>query len=182
MPFHVIEDRLLDVKERPGVRPGNGDTLRRRLGYAETLRELRRADYYALDLNVDNPDEALELARDMAEHTNQFVNPNKHAYEVRTLDQRPAGASESGDRVVSVLVTDPADSSPAGILSSLRSIADYGEQVRAVRRGVLWTLRLAADSDEQARGMAEDITVTRSQHQGLLMNPHFQKYEMWVGA
>ena len=158
------------------------NTLRRRLGYAETLRELRRADYYALDLNVDNPDEALELARDMAEHTNLFVNPNKHAYQVRLAQERGAEGSGNGERVVSVLVTDPADSSPAGILNSLRAAPDYGEQVQGVRTGVLWTLRLLADSEQRAREMAEDITVTRSQSQGLLLNPHFQQYEMWMGA
>lgn len=33
-----------------------------------------------------------------------------------------------------------------------------------------------------ARAMAEEIAITRSQSQGILMNPHFQEIEVWPGA
>ncbi len=158
------------------------NAIRRRLGYAETLAELHRADYYCLELETAGADEALGLVRDMAEHTNLFVNPNKHAFHVRLLDDRGKPVEGNGNKTVNVLVTDPADASPAGILSSLRGMAAYGDAVTAVRNGVLWTMRLTADSDERALEMTEDITVTRSQSQGVLLNPHFQKYEVWMGS
>ncbi|MCD6360328.1 MAG: phosphoribosylformylglycinamidine synthase subunit PurS [Armatimonadetes bacterium] len=158
------------------------NAIRRRLGYADTLAELRRADYYCLDLDVDDPDAALEMVRDMAERTNLFVNPNKHAFTVCLLDERGRAVEDNGTYTVNVLVTDPADASPAGILKSLQEMAAYGDKVQSVRRGVLWTMRLVADSEERAIAMAEDITVTRSQDQGLLMNPHFQDYEIWTGT
>ena len=127
------------------------NAIRRRLGYADTLAELRRADYYCLDLDVDDPDAALEMVRDMAERTNLFVNPNKHAFTVRLLDERGRAVEDDGTHTVNVLVTDPADASPAGILKSLQEMAAYGDKVQSVRRGVLWTMRLVADSEERAR-------------------------------
>ena len=64
--------------------------LRRRMGFEGVLTSLARADYYRLELAVDTPEEALALARDLAENTNVFVNPNKHVYEARTGTQAAA--------------------------------------------------------------------------------------------
>ncbi len=63
-------------------------SIRRRLGYNEVLKELRRSDYYSLDLNTTDPQVANELAHELAEKTNLFVNPNKHSYEVRSAQDR----------------------------------------------------------------------------------------------
>lgn len=158
------------------------NTIRRRLGYGERLVNLRRADYYRLDLDLEDPQAALAMVREMAERTNLFVNPNKHSFTVRTRQERGQPVAGNGAWTVNVLVTDPADTSPAGILAALQAIPAYGDTVLKVQRGVLWTMKLMAESEQQAVQMAEDITVTRSQSRGLLMNPHFQTYEMWVGT
>jgi len=157
------------------------NTIRRRLGYADTLADFRRADYYCLDIDAEGVSAALAMVREMAERTNLFVNPNKHAFTVRPIEERGGPVEGEGTHTVNVLVTDPADSSPAGILGALQGMDAYGQVVQGVRRGVLWTMKLVADSEQQAMEMAEDITVTRSQSQGLLMNPHFQECEMWAG-
>ena len=39
-----------------------GLALRRRMGYDDVLKELRRSDYYSLDLQVDDPAAAQQLA------------------------------------------------------------------------------------------------------------------------
>ena len=156
------------------------NAIRRRLGYADELQVLQRADYYRLTLDVADRDAAEGLVRRMAERTNLFVNPNKHTYEVRFPEDH-AGAAEDGHYVVHVLVTSPDDTSGAETASSLQSHHGY-PQVQGVETGVLWTMRLVADSEARAREIAEDITVTRSQGQGILMNPHFQEYEVWMGA
>lgn len=158
------------------------NTVRRRLGYADTLAELHRADYYCIDVAGDDADAALSLVRDMAERTTLFVNPNKHAYHVRLLEDRGKPVEGNGDKTVNVLITDPADASPAGILSSLQAREDCGDAAQGVRSGVLWTMRLSAPSDEEALRMAEDITITTSQNHGVLMNPHFQECEFWAGS
>lgn len=157
------------------------NAIRRRLGYADRLLELQRADYYRLELDVPDRAAAEALARELAEETNLFVNPNKHVFEVRFPEDRAGGAPAPGEQVVSVLVTTPDDTSGAGIAATLRGPRGY-DAVSAVETGVLWTLRLKADSPEAARAMAEEIAITRSQSQGILMNPHFQEIEMWMGA
>ncbi len=158
------------------------NAIRRRLGYADVLTSLRRADYYRLDLEAGDRSQAEELARELAEETNLFVNPNKHVYEVRFPEDRGGDGATDGEYDVSVLVTNPDDATGAGILSALQGRLGYGGRVVGVETGVLWTMRLAADSAEQAREMAEDITVTRSQSKGILINPHFQDCEIRLGC
>ncbi len=157
-----------------------GNAIRRRLGYEDVLSALDRADYYSIDFDVEDRATAEELASEMAEETNLFVNPNKHVFELRNPENRGANANVDGEWLVNVLVTSPDDSSGEGIASALQGRLGY-EQVASVETGVLWSMRIIADSEEAAREVAESITVTRSQSQGILMNPHFQDYEIWVG-
>jgi len=154
-------------------------SIRRRLGYAEALKELRRSDYYSLDLNTTDPQAANELAHELAEKTNLFVNPNKHSYEVRSPQDRGGGPTPTdGLWRVEVLVTDAEGAQADDIQQALTHRLGYSEQVIAVRRGILWTLLLAADNAEQAREIAEQITVTTARDQGVLVNPHFQAWEI----
>ena len=156
------------------------NALRRRMGYAEALKELKRADYYKLDLAVADSDDALELAKDLAEHTNVFVNPNKHVYELKVLEARGEQiASQNGAYAVNVLVTDPADGSGEGMLAALQGRLGYGDRVQSLLTGTLWTMALVAHDAQQARQMAEEIAVTTAQSEGLLVNPHYQEYEVW---
>jgi phosphoribosylformylglycinamidine (FGAM) synthase PurS component len=157
-----------------------GNAIRRRLGYEDVLSALNRADYYRIDVDVDDREAAEALVSEMAEETNLFVNPNKHVYELRSPDERGKGAGDDGEWLVNVLVTSPDDSSGDNIASALNGRLGYGE-VSAVETGVLWSMRIVADSEDKAREVAESITVTRSQSQGILMNPHFQEYEVWMG-
>lgn len=48
-------------------------------------------------------------------------------------------------------------------------------------QAVLWTLVLRADSAEAASARAEEILVTRSRTEGMLVNPHMEGYTA-VGA
>ena len=154
-------------------------SIRRRLGYDEVLKELRRSDYYSLDLNTTDPQVANELAHELAEKTNLFVNPNKHSYEVRFPQDRGGRPTlEDGLWRVEVLVTDAEGAQANDIQQALTQRLGYGEQVAAVRRGILWTLLLAAASAEEARKIAEEITVTTARDQGMLANPHFQAWEI----
>ncbi len=157
-----------------------GNAIRRRLGYEDELSALDRADYYRIDLDVDDREAAEALATEMAEETNLFVNPNKHVYELRFAEDRGANAGQDGEWLVNVLVTSPDDSSGEGIASALTDRHGY-DQVAGVETGVLWSMHIAGDSEDAAREIAENITVTRSQSQGILINPHFQEYEMWMG-
>ena len=151
--------------------------LRRRMGYGQVLRSLKRADYYRLELAAAKGEEALALAKELAEKTNLFVNPNKHVYELRagTHDAPPSEQTQ----VVQVLVTDPTDGSAEGALTALQGRLGYDDRVQGLLKGVLWTLELGCDTREEARGLAEQMAVTTARDRGLLLNPHFQECEIW---
>lgn len=151
-----------------------GGALRRRMGYANVLNSLRRADYYRLELNVDGPEAAQELARELAEKTNVFVNPNKHVYEVRVPGEA-ATTSRGGHPVVQVLVTDPTDGSAQGALATLQGRLGFGDRVCGLTKGLLWTLELDCADHAAAQALAQEIAVTERRDRGLLMNPHFQE-------
>ena len=173
----MIEVELLVRLKIPDVTALTAaNSLRRRMGYAEPLAGLRRADYYRLGLNVETAEEAKALATEFAERTNLFVNPNKHVFEVRLPDERGATTAENGAYPVEVLVTDPNDGSAQGALAALRGRLGYRDRVTSLVKGVLWVLSLRACSVEDARALAEEIAVTRRIDRGLLVNPHFQQY------
>ncbi len=154
-------------------------SIRRRLGYDEVLKELRRSDYYLLDLKTTDPQLANELVQELAEKTNLFVNPNKHSYEVRSPQQHSgAPIQQEGLWRVEVLVTPVEGAQAPEIEQALTQRLGYSGQVTAVRRGILWILLLAADSAEEAREITEQITVTTARDQGVLINPHYQAWEM----
>ena len=153
--------------------------IRRRLGYEEALKELRRSDYYSLDLNADDLAAARLLAQELADKTNLFVNPNKHSYAICSPQEHNGGPVPQDDLWrVEVLVTDAEGAQAPEIEQALTGRLGYAEQVAAGRRGILWTMVLAADSAEEARSIAESITVTTARDEGLLVNPHFQDWEI----
>jgi phosphoribosylformylglycinamidine (FGAM) synthase PurS component len=151
------------------------NSLRRRMGYADRLVELRRADYYRLGLNVTSAEEARALATELAEQTNLFVNPNKHVYELREPGASTAKSSGNGTHEVEVLVTDPNDGSAESALAALQGRLGYGARVGSLVKGLLWVLRLKAADREAAKALAEEVALTRRIDQGLLVNPHFQQ-------
>lgn len=155
------------------------NALRRRLGYEDVLVNLHRADYYRLEIAVENADEAVAMGKKLAEETNLFVNPNKHQYSVAAGIHNSGAEAAEGTYAVNMLVTDPKSGSAAGILNALHGRLGYGDIVNNVSAGILWTLVLKAESQSAAEEIATKITVTKSREEGLLLNPHFQECEMW---
>ncbi len=154
------------------------NSIRRRLGYSERLTSLQRADYYRLELEAESEAAALDLVRELAQRTNHFVNPNKHAFTLRPFDQRVSPPSRDGDYEVEVLTTDAESDRSADLEAALAGDRLAQGRVQAVHTGVLWNLRLRADSPQEAVAMARDIAVTRARDQGLLANPHFQAVQI----
>ena len=150
------------------------NTVRRRLGYAERLVALQRADYYRLEVDAETSAAAMDLVRELAERTNHFVNPNKHAFTVRPYDQRLSPPSRDGVYEVEALTTDAESDRSGDLEAALANDRLAQGKIKAVHTGVLWVLRLRAESPQEAVEMARDIAVTRARDQGLLANPHFQ--------
>ncbi len=152
------------------------NALRRRMGYGDVLKELTRADYYRLELNVEDEAQARALADEIAEQTSLFVNPNKNTYQVRTAGETPNPRQEDGLWVIDILVTDIEGAAAPDLTEALRKRLGYGETVVEVQRGILWSLKLDCAGPEEAKRLAEEIAVTRSRDRGLLVNPHFQTW------
>ena len=161
------------------------NTLQRRLGYGEVLRDLQREDYWALTVQADSEAAARDLGIALAERTNVFVNPNKHTYQLnvrRTPEieapgspgSPPLAGSSSGLTSVRVLTGFLGDASASMTQEALQGRLGYGQVVQAVERGTLWTLTLNTANAPQARQWAEEMVVTRGGQQGLLVNPHSQ--------
>lgn len=161
------------------------NTLQRRLGYADVLRDLRREDYWALTVQVDSEAAARDLGIELAERTNVFVNPNKHTYRLNV--RRPLEAEDSGHQVsslglppsgepisVQVLTGFMGDASASLTQEALQGRLGYGQMVQEVERGTLWTLILNTNNTVHARQWAEEMVVTRGGQRGLLVNPHSQ--------
>ena len=128
--------------------------------------------------SVGEEQAALTLARELAEKTNLFVNPNKHTYELRLAGQKAELAPENGVWPVEVLVTDAEEAEARDIEQALHERLGYAEQVASVAQGVLWTMKLAAPDPGAAAQLAEQITVTQTRAEGLLVNPHFQAWQI----
>jgi len=153
------------------------NSLRRRMGYAKVLTELKRADYYLFEIEAASDKAAVETVREIAEKTSLFVNPNKHAFEVHEQGKAPAAKGEPGVFEVSVLVRDVEGDKGPGLCEALGKLG-YGGNVKAVQAQTMWEMRIRAEDAEAAKKVAEEIAVTHSRGQGLLVNPHYQQYSV----
>jgi phosphoribosylformylglycinamidine (FGAM) synthase PurS component len=167
----------------PDVTAGTArNTLQRRLGYADVLRDLQREDYWALTVEAESEDAARAFGVELAERTNVFVNPNKHTYRLNVRSSQESEEREvsssplpSGEPIpVRVLTGFLGDASASLTQDALQGRLGYGQVIQGVERGTLWTLTLNADTPDQARQWAEEMVVTRGGQEGLLVNPHSQ--------
>jgi phosphoribosylformylglycinamidine (FGAM) synthase PurS component len=143
------------------------------MGYGAELADLRRADWWRLQLEAADDEAALALARALAEQTNVFVNPNKHVFQVSL--HAGVRASRPGVVTVGVLTGFHDEAKAALALEALQGRLGYGEQVRGLELGTLWTFHLRTAEPAQARALAERMTVSHHRDSGLLVNPH----SMW---
>ena len=95
-----------------------------------------------------------------------------------TLPTLPAPPLKNSAYEVNVLVFNIDEDPGQELLAALRQMG-RGEKVHSLRAGTLWTLLLKASSPQEALRIAEEIAVTRSRSKGLLVNPHYQDYEIW---
>ena len=149
------------------------NTLRRRLGYADILERLDRADYYLFEVEAESEEQACAIVREIAERTTLFVNPNKHSFQVHLQAERQEIPRTNDAYEVRCLVRELDYDAALDILGQL-SHTQWGEKIRGLQTGTLWILHLRASTAEAAKKVAEEIAVTRSRGQGLLVNPHYQ--------
>ncbi len=152
------------------------NTLLKDMGYEGTLVDVQREEYWLIEVEVENTEEARRLGTEFATVTKTIVNPNKHTYILRVLGEEAKVPKEEVPYVIRVLVTYREDEKARLTLDTLRNTLGYGDKVRTVKRGLLWKLVINAKDAISAKRIAEEVTVARSMEKGLLANPHSQSY------
>ncbi|HSG29564.1 MAG TPA: hypothetical protein VLA34_13875, partial [Candidatus Krumholzibacterium sp.] len=74
-----------------------------------------------------------------------------------------------------LLVTETGTDRGPGYAARLNSRLE-GVEVSGVISGEVWRLIVRAADEEEARSRVEEMAVTRSRREGLLLNPHYQQY------
>ena len=154
------------------------NTLEKDMGYEKIVRDLQREEYWLIHAACGDQREARWLAKELAEKTKIFVNPNKHTYHARVdgegeVSEDPPGR---GLQKVKVLTQYREDQKARLTLDTLQRTLGYGDKILGVERGTLWTLVLRAEGLQEARRVAEEVALTRGIDSGLLANPHSQTY------
>ena len=171
----MIADLVLTVelKSADPVALTAAHALTHRLGFGKILAELRRVDLWRLRVEAAGIPDALALAGSWVTRSNQFVNPNKHVYELSVRGGEASGNRGSG-RVAWVVATSEPDLDGEAAVRLVRDRFGGRELVEA-RRAVAWMLRFApAVKPADVRRLAESMAITRTRSRGLLANPHFQ--------
>ena len=170
------------------------NTLQKDMGYQGTLLDIRREEYYLIEVESKSIEEAKKLGSEFATVTKTIVNPNKHTYTLRVIEgmvndkEQRASRTESGIEksaeaagekspfVIAVLVCYKQDEKAQILKDTLKNTLGYGNSVRSVSRGMLWKLIINARTGVRAKEIAEEIASARSMEKGLLANPNSQTY------
>jgi hypothetical protein len=152
------------------------NTLQKDMGYERTLLDARREEYWLIDVEAGNAEEARKLGREFVTVSKTIVNPNKHTYVLRVVGEEVDVPEKKEPYVIGVLVSYREDEKASVTLDTLRNTLGYGDKVIGVKRGLLWKLVINAEDKISAEKIAEEITVAKSMGKGLLANPHSQTY------
>lgn len=87
-----------------------------------------------------------------------------------------AGRDCPGIFACDLLVRERTGDREEGFVSRLNSRLD-GVSVTSIKAGEIWRLIVCAPGEEEARKKVEEMAVTRSRQEGLLLNPHYQRFE-----
>ncbi len=144
----------------------------------QRLQRIERWEYWRFIVSGLETQELRILITDILERTRIFVNPYKHRY--RTFfNSNWLHDIEQPDECsfrIKVLVKECLDLRGPAALSLLKEIYPgmNTESIKSIQTGILWILDIVAESAALARFLAEELTILRNQHEGLLMNPHSQ--------
>ncbi len=152
------------------------EALRDELGAAD-LAALSRETVWEIEIAGDAPvmARALERLQSAARESLLFANPVKERW---TLEEGPLrlGRAGVGRCLVGLLVRDRPDR--AGPACARALATDWEIAGAAVRRDTLWILDLPDTGRDAAAARARALGVTTARRSGLLVNPHYQDWEI----
>jgi len=178
-------------------------TLAEKLNFADTLRGMTHYWYWGMDAEGTDAKGALDEIDRVIRLDGAFTNQNKHLY--RLAGERepvrgdlalekdfavsgPAvsgaaggasgpGATGGGLFAFDCLVREKRPDRETGFAERLNGRL-RGVAVSNMKYGEVWRLIVSAPSSDAALADVERMLVSRSRREGLLLNPHYQLYEI----
>lgn len=178
-------------------------TLTEKLDFTGSLYGLSRYSCWFISASGPDAEAILDELDGIVRLDSAFINQNKHKYSlVIQEDGGERQASRRGDfRHEEDFIL--RESNPGGarlekipgfdlyacdcLVTEEESGADYARRlssragrldITGVESGQIWRLILRAGSRDQASRLVEEIAVTRSRREGLLLNPHYQSHHI----
>ena len=176
-------------------------TLTEKLDFTGSLYGLGRYSCWFISASGPNGEAILDELDSIVKLDSTFINQNKHKYSLvlpEKGEDKPAGrrgdfrhekdfvlreSTPDGVRLdgfpefdlyaCDCLVT--AEGNGADYSGRLNSRADRVD-ITGVESGQVWRLILRAENRGEAARLVEEIAVTRSRREGLLLNPHYQRH------
>lgn len=179
-------------------------TLTDKLDFADTLKGLTHYWYWGMDMEAADAAGGVEQIDRIIRLDSAFTNQNKHLYRLAggsnlvrgdlSLEQDypradiPAeesiGGSATGFRAgmsalfaFDCLVRERRPDRETGFAARLNARIK-GVTVSNMKCGEMWRLVVSAPSEKAALAVVEKMLVSRSRREGLLLNPHYQTYEI----
>jgi hypothetical protein len=177
-------------------------TLAEKLNFADVLRGMTHYWYWGMEAEGPSAGAALDEIDRVIRLDGAFTNQNKHLYRLAAGGHSGEGGAARGDLALEkdfMIAGAGAGASMRGasvslfafdclIREKLRSREIGFEErlngrlkevsVSGMKYGEVWRLIVEAPSREAALADVERMLVSRSRREGLLLNPHYQIYEI----
>ena len=183
-------------------------TLSEKLNFADVLRGMTHYWYWGMEAEGADAKGVLAEIDRVIRLDSAFTNQNKHLYRLTAgaglvlgdlaLEKdfaitgadvpatapfgapapgRGAGTAGTGLFAFDCLVRERRRDREAGFAERLNARLK-GAKVSDMKYGEVWRLIVGAPSEKAALGDVEKMLVSRSRREGLLLNPHYQEYEI----
>lgn len=169
-------------------------TFTEKLDFAKPLRGIVHYWYWGMEAEGTDAKGILGEVDRVIRLDSAFTNQNKHFYRLATasgaapalgdlaLDRdfpMPSGAPPAGDGLFALdcLIREKRPDREIGFTERLNGRL-RGVSVSKLKYGEVWRLIVGAPSSEAALADVERMLVSRSRREGLLLNPHYQHYEI----
>ncbi|MDD4856883.1 MAG: hypothetical protein PHD74_02115 [Candidatus Krumholzibacteria bacterium] len=167
-------------------------TLAEKLNFADRLRGITRYWYWGMEAEGADEKNIVEEIDRAIRLDGAFTNQNKHLYRLAALggpargdlalekDLSLAGGTAAGGGnlyAFDCLVREKRPDREIGFTERLNARIK-GVTVSGMKHGEVWRLVVSASSEKAALADVERMLVSRSRREGLLLNPHYQQYEI----
>jgi hypothetical protein len=166
-------------------------TLTEKLDLGGELVGLARYAFWRIELDGSDAERILADVDRVIRMDSAFTNQNKHVYLLEVEGGPSAGGlalgedyplmTEEQDRegtfAVDCLVREITTALEEGYRDRLNARLESA-QVTDLVAGEVWRILVRAGSERDAVEKVEALAVTRSRRQGLLLNPHYQRFEI----